>query len=558
MRDVFICGSGRSGTSMLAGMFAGAGYFQGDDLYPPRDANPKGFFENWAINSLNERIILASVRQAFGPEAAGFMDAYYRPGQFWLARLPAQLPCAATEDDRRSIEALTKRRPFAFKDPRFSFTLEAWSAAVPDAVAICVFRDPGSVISSILKETQSAQYLADLRLSVADLYEAWRNVHLRLLNLGARGQRLCFVSQELLLRKETHVQLEGVIGAKLDQTFPDASLIRQRFEGTLDERTRSLFEALQALAARPLAEQDAHSFQECLETLSAPADSGPLSFPPRTSAEPARGPDALPVPISTDFLFPPSAVRALFYRLKEDQDALRTRADADLEVSRQTVAKLGGLESGLERLASDVVEANRHATEATRPIGELLARIETLEGSLASRDLELRKVESRLEDTLSNLASESVAKDRRIAALESDLSSAHQRHLHDASVITRLDEALDRERVARDAADVRAADSHRDVATLRDELTREHSRQADLRERLATVDAEHRRLATEVDLRKREIDALRQEITDRAGTLAASNALVEDLRAQLAQIRSSHSWQLTAPLRAIRRWFGAR
>jgi DNA repair exonuclease SbcCD ATPase subunit len=435
------------------------------------------------------------------------------------------------------------------------------------------------VISSILKETQSAQYLADLRLSVADLYEAWRNVHLRLLNLGARGQRLCFVSQELLLRKETQAQLEGVIGAKLDQTFPDASLIRQRFEGTLDERTRCLFEALQVLAARPLAEQDAQSFQACLEAISAPDDPGPLSFPPRTSAEPARGPDALPVPISSDFLFPPSAIRALFYRLKEDQDALRTRADAGLDVSRQTTAKLGGLESSVERLASDFLEANRHATEAARPIGELLTRVEALEGSLADRDLELREIETRLDDTLSKLASESVAKDKRIATLESDLSSAHQRHLHDGGVITRLDAALDRERAARDAADLRVADGYRDASTLRDELTRERSRQTELRERLAMMDAEQRRLAAEVEsrkgevalrkseielqkgeveLRKGEVDALRREIVNAASTLAASDARAEDLRTQLEHMRSSHSWRVTAPLRAIRRWFGAR
>jgi hypothetical protein len=54
MRDCIVLGSGRSGTSMVAGALAKAGYFMGDRLYPARDANPLGFFEAPEINSINE------------------------------------------------------------------------------------------------------------------------------------------------------------------------------------------------------------------------------------------------------------------------------------------------------------------------------------------------------------------------------------------------------------------------------------------------------------------------------------------------------------------------
>ena len=50
VKNCLILGSGRSGTSMIAGILHKAGYFMGDNLYPPRSANPKGFFENWEIN----------------------------------------------------------------------------------------------------------------------------------------------------------------------------------------------------------------------------------------------------------------------------------------------------------------------------------------------------------------------------------------------------------------------------------------------------------------------------------------------------------------------------
>ena len=57
MKNCIILGSGRSGTSMLGGILHNAGYFMGDNLYPPSISNPKGFFENPRINRINELIL---------------------------------------------------------------------------------------------------------------------------------------------------------------------------------------------------------------------------------------------------------------------------------------------------------------------------------------------------------------------------------------------------------------------------------------------------------------------------------------------------------------------
>lgn len=43
MYNIIILGSGRSGTSMMAGTLAKAGYFMGERLLPRNNANPKGF-----------------------------------------------------------------------------------------------------------------------------------------------------------------------------------------------------------------------------------------------------------------------------------------------------------------------------------------------------------------------------------------------------------------------------------------------------------------------------------------------------------------------------------
>jgi len=45
MKNIIILGSGRSGTSMVAGTLSNKNHFMGDDLLSPHEkSNPKGFF----------------------------------------------------------------------------------------------------------------------------------------------------------------------------------------------------------------------------------------------------------------------------------------------------------------------------------------------------------------------------------------------------------------------------------------------------------------------------------------------------------------------------------
>ena len=60
MYNCLILGSGRSGTSMAAGVLAKSGYFMGRNLIPPRPANPKGFFESEQITDVKKRLDFSS------------------------------------------------------------------------------------------------------------------------------------------------------------------------------------------------------------------------------------------------------------------------------------------------------------------------------------------------------------------------------------------------------------------------------------------------------------------------------------------------------------------
>src|SRR5437879_5732793 len=115
MRNCLILGSGRSGTSMLAGMLHGAGYYMGTHLIPADESNPKGYFEDDEINAINEAL-LAPVTPTLRCPSDGWR---------WLARVPVGTPVPFLPAISERIEAQTRRIPFAFKDPRFCYTLPA-------------------------------------------------------------------------------------------------------------------------------------------------------------------------------------------------------------------------------------------------------------------------------------------------------------------------------------------------------------------------------------------------------------------------------------------------
>ena len=132
MRNAIILGSGRSGTSMVTGALASAGYSMGEGLHAPRAANPKGFFETREINGINEELLAPHL--ATNPVLGEW--------QRWLGILPREARLDVPPRLAARIRQATARRPFCFKDPRFSFTLPAWRDALEDTGFVCVFRDP--------------------------------------------------------------------------------------------------------------------------------------------------------------------------------------------------------------------------------------------------------------------------------------------------------------------------------------------------------------------------------------------------------------------------------
>lgn len=233
MKNCLILGSGRSGTSMLGGILHQAGYFMGDKLYLPRESNPRGFFEWKEINGINEDIL-----SFYG---GGFTGAIKKkvfkkhtvksPGknQRWLLSLPPHIPvtyCDTALEER--IKTVIQRGPFCYKDPRFSYTLPVWRRFLePGTVFICVFRDPGVTVESILKECASREYLADLSMDGKSAYSVWRNVYSRILSYGDSAHNgFFFVHYNQVYDGSALPALADLLGVKLNHDFVDKTLNR--------------------------------------------------------------------------------------------------------------------------------------------------------------------------------------------------------------------------------------------------------------------------------------------------------------------------------------------
>lgn len=249
MRDLLILGSGRSGTSMLAGALAGAGYFMGDAFWPPRASNPRGFFEDREINLLNERLIASALRHRW----PRWLPAALRPRPFadyqrWLAPLPLGARFDAEPEQVERIRQLAARRPFCYKDPRFCYVLPVWRPHLADAAYLCIFRDPAVTVQSILEECRNEPYLHSLAVTREQALRVWRLMYRHVLDIHRHAGDWLFVHYRQILSGDGFARLERFTGARVDRGFPDAALERTAAAGAVPAAVRRTYAELCALA----------------------------------------------------------------------------------------------------------------------------------------------------------------------------------------------------------------------------------------------------------------------------------------------------------------------
>lgn len=243
MRNVIILGSARSGTSMVAGVLAGAGYFFGETVIPADERNPMGFLEDREVLDINERLLDQVLTRAPANRRIRKLLFRSRPGahQGHLAHLPLNVSISAPPDVISRISSLVSKEPFCLKDPRFSWTLPAWRPFLQNTIFICVFRQPAVVADSLLR-------LDGNFLSHRGALRVWENAYAHIIENHRHFGEWLFVSYDQVLHGDGVARLARFTGSQVDADFPQASLKRSSPERAVRAESQRIYDQLCSLA----------------------------------------------------------------------------------------------------------------------------------------------------------------------------------------------------------------------------------------------------------------------------------------------------------------------
>lgn len=258
MRNCLIMGSGRSGTSLMAGLLSDVGYYQGNRFLRAKEDNPKGFFEDPYINGLNERIMSSAIHFTRVRWLHRLVPRIPLRTNGWMAQLPLDAEVQASEQQQEEIKELVTKTPYCYKDPRFSYTYPAWkpfvtsstagtTTAAEPALSIIVFRHPAEVCASVLDffSRRRAHY------SPAFVFDVWLCIYQHILKHTREGGEWLFVDYHALLSGKAVPWIEEKLGTTTNRKIIDPALNRSRERSSDLEAPRAclqLYDRLLALA----------------------------------------------------------------------------------------------------------------------------------------------------------------------------------------------------------------------------------------------------------------------------------------------------------------------
>lgn len=217
-------GMHRSGTSALSGALHLTGFDLGQNIMPPADENPKGFFENQHIVDLNDRIL----EELF----TFWNETFFLPEEWWKEKKFEPYKTKVSEllhDEFRSGE------PILIKDPRLCVLLPLYlqvfnNEGVGASFVICV-RNPMEVADSLKRRNN---------LSPEKSLLIWMDYQLKA-ELYSRGFQRIFIDYDEFLHypvETTHEILQSLdfnmgLNENTDQdilSFLDLSLTHKSSE----------------------------------------------------------------------------------------------------------------------------------------------------------------------------------------------------------------------------------------------------------------------------------------------------------------------------------------
>jgi hypothetical protein len=231
MKNVLIMGCARSGTSLAGGLLSEAGYYMGEELMDPSEANPKGFFEWPYLNRLNEQIlepVTPTRLRFFGrfldqtrPRRGGAQDR-------WTSRIPLTTTIPSPSLDLlEKMKAVLSKAPYCYKDPRFCYTIPRWQPLLKDTLLVVTFRHP---ILSARSMAKLASTEGGLLFEEKQALENVKLTYAHVLRAAKQGGDWLFVHYEQMLNGDCFDRLEAATGATINRDFPKKDLKRTKGE----------------------------------------------------------------------------------------------------------------------------------------------------------------------------------------------------------------------------------------------------------------------------------------------------------------------------------------
>ncbi|MCP4544519.1 MAG: hypothetical protein GY832_46010 [Chloroflexi bacterium] len=239
-----ISGMDRSGTSLCAAISQFVGVHLGNNLIGPRDANPKGYFEDRRGVSINEQLLR---HNNYGRKLASPLP------NGWETGIPAKL---AEIRIRKVLNDLSRNNSlFGIKDPRLCITSKLWDAGAKSLnhdvrYTMCI-RNPIEVSASLNKRDGTDKASACLM---------WMAHTMTFLRSSHGSERLWVDYAKLMadpletaasikffvqgIEKLTNEEMENISG------FVDVRLWRNRSESTannyIEEAALQLYECIKS------------------------------------------------------------------------------------------------------------------------------------------------------------------------------------------------------------------------------------------------------------------------------------------------------------------------
>ncbi|WP_083644790.1 sulfotransferase domain-containing protein [Christiangramia flava] len=230
--NLIILGSGRSGTSMITGLFNNGNFFFGDqaDYLKKNKANPKGFFEDLEVNTINEDILASRLINFPEPIRRKLFPSHTFYRARWLAKIPVSIQFRTTPDIQERIEKLVQNEPFCFKDPRFSYTLPIWKNSLPPTTKfIVVYREPDKTAVSICRECSESPPLRKLKMSISRALNIWKAMYTHILkNYGkeTEKQKWLFIHYNEIFESQGLERLGRFANTSLEKDFAERKISR--------------------------------------------------------------------------------------------------------------------------------------------------------------------------------------------------------------------------------------------------------------------------------------------------------------------------------------------